>query len=439
MQIGYASGYTSVFMGRPVLFRETECRATGQPHCRIVGKPVEEWADAEQDARFLQAETFTSGLSATSRRQDGPLANADTAAMFGEDQLVGVSTGFNAVCHMLRCVADTDATVLFLGESGVGKEVFARTLHRVSPRSDRPFITINCAAIPENLVESELFGVEKGAFTGATSSREGRFERAHGGTLFLDEIGILSLPAQGKLLRALQEGEIERVGDTKVRKVDVRVVAATNLDLRAESRAGRFREDLYFRLNVFPVKVPPLRERREDIPVLMNHFLRKFNQRHRREVTGFTARAINALLSYELPGNIRELENMIERGVILARGHSAIDVGQLFTGGEHWECSSFGLAEDGRVSVSTDLDVAVSHLTLRELWARIERLLNDGDGCGACSLDQVEAQLECALLDSAIARANGNLSAAARLLGITRSRLAYRLANRKPPTQKVDG
>lgn len=169
---------------------------------------------------------------------------------------------------MIERVARTRATVLFLGESGVGKEQFARTLHNISERTSQPFVAINCAAIPEQLIESELFGVEKGAFSGASHSRPGRFERADGGTLFLDEIGTLSLVAQGKLLRALQEGEIERVGDTRVRKVDLRIVAATNEDLRKLVGAGKFREDLFYRLNVFPVQIPPLRDRKEDILLL---------------------------------------------------------------------------------------------------------------------------------------------------------------------------
>lgn len=431
MQIGYASGYTSEFMGRPVLFREVECRATGSDICRIVGKPVEQWEDAEDDIRYLQAESFTRGLSAVIHRGKMTEPNAETAAMFADGEIVGVSTGFNAVCHMLRCVADTNATVLLLGESGVGKEVLARTLHRISPRATQPFVAVNCAAIPDNLVESELFGVEKGAFTGATASREGRFERAHKGTLFLDEIGIMNLTAQGKLLRALQEGEIERVGDTQVRKVDVRVVAATNLDLKKEVREGRFREDLYFRLNVFPIKVPPLRERREDIPILMNHFLHKFCLRHNRNVTGFTARAIHALLSYALPGNIRELENMIERGVILARTGGAIDVAQLFSCGEQWDVSTFGLSGDGHVSSSNRLDAnATTPPAVRQAVERIEGLLSDTDDISGFSLDQIESTLEEAMLQNAIRRAEGNLSAAARLLGITRSRLVYRLSSR---------
>lgn len=433
MQVGYASGYTSVFMGRPILFREIECRATGHEHCRIVGLPVEEWEDAEEDFRFLQAEPFSKGLSAMTRAGTGAVSQ-EASAMFRDGEIVGVSAGFNKVCHMVKRVADTKATVLFLGESGVGKEVFARTLHRVSPRADKPFVAINCAAIPEQLVESELFGVDKGAYTGATATREGRFERAHGGTLFLDEIGILSLTSQGKLLRALQEGEIERVGGSQTRRVDVRVIAATNLSLKDEVKAGRFREDLYFRLNVFPIRIPALRDRRDDIPILMNHFLQIFCCAHGRSVTGFTARAIDALLSYDLPGNIRELENMIERGVILAPDGGAIDVSHLFTGGEQWISPTFGLRNDGSVSSSHRLDSDTGfrgNAQLNSITSKIGQLLSgDNNGEGATSLDEIETSLEKALLTSAIEQAGGNLSGAARLLGITRARLVYRLNNR---------
>ncbi|CAN0626657.1 Phenol regulator MopR [Burkholderia multivorans] len=431
--IGYACGYTSVFMGRPILYREVECRALGQPHCRIVGKPIEEWGEeAADDLRFLQAQSFTQGLSAESARRGGivSLGQRPTPTAFGDSNMVGASPGFNAVCHLIRRVASTDATVLFLGESGVGKEVFARTLHRISKRSEGPFIAINCAAIPEALVESELFGVEKGGFTDATQSRPGRFERANGGTLFLDEIGILSPTAQGKLLRALQEGEIERVGDTQTRRVNVRVIAATNLDLKDEIRAGRFREDLYFRLNVFPVRVPSLRERREDLPVLLNHMLHKYRERHAREVTGFTSRAIDALLNYSWPGNIRELENIVERGVILAPEGGAIDIGHLFISGETIETSLFGLTTSGALSPSGSLLAQMESNAGTEV-DRVSRKVNSllmglGGDVEPTSLDDIES----ALLKSAVRQATGNLSAAARTLGITRSQLVYRLKSR---------
>ena len=244
---------------------------------------------------------------------------------------VGTSSGYVSAVHLVERVAPTVATVLFLGETGVGKEVFARMLHEASPRRDKPFVAVNCAAIPETLIEAELFGVERGAYTGAATSRPGRFERAHGGTLFLDEVGTLSPTAQGKLLRTLQEGEIERVGSTATRRVDVRIVAATNVPLHEAVRDGRFRGDLYFRLNVFPIQLPPLRERRDDIPLLMHHFLRRFCSRHGRSATGFTERAVTRLMSYDFPGNIRELENMIERAVILAADGSPIDLAHIFS------------------------------------------------------------------------------------------------------------
>ncbi|MDI1348956.1 sigma 54-interacting transcriptional regulator [Aquabacterium sp.] len=325
--------------------------------------------------------------------------------------------------------------MLFLGESGVGKEVLAQSLHRIGKRASGPFVAINCAAIPEDLIESELFGVEKGGFTGAQSARAGRFERADGGTLFLDEIGILSWTAQGKLLRALQEREIERVGGIQTRKVDVRVVAATNLDLRAEVEAGRFREDLFFRLNVLPIRVPPLRERREDIPVFMNHFLRKFNQRDGRSISGFTARAIDAMLSYAWPGNIRELENLVERGVVLAGDGGAIDVSHLFVGGEQLQRDWLSWNLDGSLQCRAANDTA-NHATehtghgltptdaaSQALAERVQSMLGDADCHDGLVLDEVEA----ALIRRAMQRTQGNQSAAARLLGLTRAQLIYRL------------
>jgi two-component system response regulator HydG len=415
-QIGYAAGFISRFMGRPVLFREVECRAQGASHCRIVGKPVEAWGDAGGDLAFLRADELTAGL-ASGTTTTGSAAQS----LLGDADVVGVSAGFNAACHMVRRVADTQATVLFLGESGVGKEVLAKSLHRVSKRSGAPFVAVNCAAIPENLIESELFGVERGAYTGAATARAGRFERADGGTLFLDEIGILSWTAQGKLLRALQEREIERVGGTRTHKVDVRLVAATNLDLREEVREKRFREDLFFRLNVFPITVPPLRRRREDIPIFMNHFLRKFNQRNARRVTGFTGRAIDAMLGYGWPGNIRELENIVERGVILAPEDGAIDVVHLFSGGEHLASGALGIDRGGHLHAEGERgDNTPPAATAADSGSTDGALHAAARGL---SLDEIERRL----IEQAVESRGGNLSAAARQLGLTRPQLAYRL------------
>ena len=435
MQIGYASGYTTEFVGRPVLFREVECRGMGNERCRIVGKPVEEWGDeAADDLRLLRVDAFTQGLAvplpaASEASEASREARHATPTAFGDDDMVGASPGFNSACHMVRRVASTDATVLFLGESGVGKEVFARALHRIGARRDKPFVALNCAAMPEALVESELFGAEKGAFTGSVGARMGRFERADGGTLFLDEIGILSPSAQGKLLRALQQGEVERLGDHQTRKVDVRVIAATNVNLREEVEAGNFREDLFFRLNVFPIRVPSLRERREDIPILMHYFLRRFSLRHGRRLNGFTSRAIDAMLAYDWPGNIRELENVVERGVILGSPDGSIDVGHLFTSGEKFGSRRFGLGRDGVLAEAADPGQAFGGADgpFDRISRRVNDLLGDaGSDEDVVSLDEIED----ALVRKAVQRAHGNLSAAARLLGVTRPQIVYRLKSR---------
>jgi formate hydrogenlyase transcriptional activator len=220
----------------------------------------------------------------------------------------------------MEVVAPTDATVLLQGETGTGKELLARALHQLSDRRDRPFVAVNCAAIPAGLLESELFGHERGAFTGALAQRVGRFELAHQGTLFLDEIGELPLDLQPKLLRVLQEHEFERVGGTRTRHADVRLVVATNRELAQMVDAGQFRADLYYRLNVFPITIPPLRQRPEDIPLLVRHFVRHYARRLRKRIDTIPAEALAALTRYEWPGNVRELQNVIERAVILSPG-----------------------------------------------------------------------------------------------------------------------
>jgi DNA-binding NtrC family response regulator len=239
------------------------------------------------------------------------------------ENMIGVSEGIKKVCTLIEKVAETDSTILILGESGTGKELVARTIHYNSLRRNKPLIPINCGAIPENLLESELFGHEKGAFTGASSTRIGRFELADGGTVFLDEIGEMSPTLQVKLLRVLQQREFERVGGVKSIKVDVRIIAATNINLDKAVEEGRFREDLYYRLNVIPIVIPPLRERIEDIPLLMDHFLSNFSRSKKRKTEGFSPESINRVLEYAWPGNIRELENLIER-VIILKGEGVI-------------------------------------------------------------------------------------------------------------------
>jgi len=416
MQLGYAIGYTSAFMGRPVIYKEVECLAKEDPHCRIVGKPLDEW-DAEEikDEKSALQPQMVMSRSSSSQTQSKLMAGSvktDKDKSSPLDNLLGTSPGFITTCHLIQKVADTSATVLLLGATGVGKGKFARALHEISNRADQPFIALNCAAIPENLIESELFGVEKGAFTGATESRPGRFERAHNGTLFLDEVGTLSLSAQIKLLRALQEREIERVGDTSTRKVDVRIIAATNMDLHAAVKEGVFREDLLFRLNVFPIHIPPLKDRREDIPILMDHFLKLFSSRHGKHITGFSNLAVDALYLHDYPGNIRELENLIERAVILAQDNQPIDLSHLFLSEEAIDSMLLKLDPTGAIKSKQD--------TVQE----------------KSLLDEVLSQhipiddIEYGLITEAIKRANGNLSEAARMLGVKRAYVSYRIKNR---------
>ncbi len=235
------------------------------------------------------------------------------------EEMVSKSKPFYTVLQKVEQVADTDATVLILGESGTGKELIARAIHNVSKRNKKPLVKVNCAALPTNLIESELFGHEKGAFTGATSQKIGRFELADNGTVFLDEIGEMPVDLQSKLLRVLQEGEFERVGSSKTIKVNVRVIAATNRELQTMVGNKEFRADLYYRLNVFPISSPPLRDRKEDIPLLVNHFLKKYGAKFGRKITTVPTPVLNALMAYDWPGNIRELENIIERGMIVSK------------------------------------------------------------------------------------------------------------------------
>ena len=396
MEIGYASGYTSTVMQRPIEFREIECVACGDPTCRIVGRPAEEWPPNSEmvipnvDLRSPPAKAVVKGL-------------ADTP--YG---VVGASPRFLGAWYLLKRVAPMNTTVLLQGETGVGKEVFARALHEASPRAGKPLFSVNCAAIPESLIDAELFGVERGAYTGANHPRPGWFEAADGSTLFLDEIGTLSMVAQAKLLRVIQEGRFNRVGGTTTRKVDVRLVCATNLDLQTEAEHGRFRLDLLHRLNVFPILIPPLRNRLDDIPPLIQIFLDRFNLKTGRSINGFTVSAVDALLLYEFPGNVRELENMIERAAILTPDNEPIDTLHLFRGASHLRKTFLTPTANGK-------------LAERQLGEQDSDKI--GEICARLSLPQMEALA----IREALAACDGNISEAARRLGLTRSKLRYRL------------
>jgi DNA-binding NtrC family response regulator len=252
------------------------------------------------------------------------LLKEELAVRRGAPAIIGEDPSLKRVSVALQRAATTDATVLLQGESGTGKELFARTLHALSPRNDGPFVAINCAAIPENLLETELFGYEKGAFTGANARKPGRFEVAHRGTLFLDEIGELPLALQAKILRALEERRFERVGGTVSLQVDVRIVAATNRNLKTAVASRHFREDLFFRLSVFPIDIPPLRDRKGDVEILARHFIDRYCRDLKKKPIGLTAQALDELRAYAWPGNVRELQNCIERAVILAEGDAIL-------------------------------------------------------------------------------------------------------------------
>ncbi|MBZ5724279.1 MAG: sigma-54 dependent transcriptional regulator [Acidobacteriia bacterium] len=322
-------------------------------------------------------------------RDENRLLKQELGRRYEFDNIIGRSQPMQEVFATIERVAPTRATVLLAGESGVGKDLIARAIHFHSPRRDRPLVKINCSALPENLMESELFGYEKGAFTGANATKPGKFEQADTGTVFLDEIGDVPGAIQVKLLRVLQEREFERLGSNVTRHIDVRVIAATNQDLRAALEQGTFREDLYYRLNVVPMNIPPLRERKVDIPSLAAHFLRKLAPDAGSRVTSITDAAIEKLMAYHWPGNVRELENVIERSLVMCTGT------QLDAAGIQLESAP-------RPRAQSD-----------------QHFLPEG-----LTLDQYEQDI----IREALRRADGNKSQAARMLGLTRNALRYRLA-----------
>lgn len=426
MEAGYATGYLSTVCGQLILVRELECRAMGSPVCRALARPATEWGDIETDLHYLGLQGRGTDPVAAVDRSASPAAALWKAsdADGNEREVVGESAALRAATTLMRKVAPTQATVLFTGESGVGKELFARVLHHTSRRADGPFVAINCAAIPDSLIESELFGVTRGGFTGAVQDRPGRFERARGGTLFLDEIGTLSLAAQAKLLRVLQEHEVDRVGGTHAVKVDARIVAATNVNLRDAAARGEFREDLYFRLNVFPIHLPPLRERRDDIPALVSHFLQRFGKLHSKPVDRLTGRAMQAVLNYRFPGNIRELENLIERALILTDDY--IDLPHLSIDEQTLDSSFYRFGPDGRlVGGAAGAKTPDALQAQLQVWAT--GLVDACEAGQRGALSNLEAEVFGAVARLALERSKGNVAAAARLLGLKRHQLEYRL------------
>jgi transcriptional regulator with GAF, ATPase, and Fis domain len=414
--LGYASGYATQLLGREVQYREVSCRACGDDDCRIIGKLAQEWPDHAAFSDLLREAPLIDELYELQARiatLESDLARTRDQETWGP---IGSTPAFRDMLTMLDSAAPSDVPVLLLGETGTGKEILARRLHDRSRRADGPFIAVNCAAIPPELIESELFGVEKGAYTGAVQSRMGRFERANGGTLFLDELAELSPRAQAALLRALQEGQIERVGGESVRDVNVRIIAATHTDLMERVAQGSFRQDLFYRLNAFTLSVPPLRERSEDIAALAEHFLSHLEHHYQRRTLGFSDQARSAMNQYRWPGNVRELKNSVERGVILTPDHKHINEKALF--GDYRVPTlerekAQGLDATGMLTPSPD-EYAES-ATPRQ---RVQPLLDAG-----MTLEDIER----ALIHSANEDSNGNITAAARRLGMTRAAYAYRL------------
>jgi two-component system, NtrC family, response regulator AtoC len=348
------------------------------------------------------------------RGADATPASGSRGARFG---IIGSSAGITELYAILERVADTPTTVLITGESGTGKELVARALHEHSSRKDKPFIKVNCAAIPKELIESELFGYERGAFTGAVASKPGRFELANGGTLFLDEIGEIPVEMQVKLLRALQESEFERVGGIKTIRIDVRLVAATNRDLKKLIAGGAFREDLYYRLNVVPIRLPALRERASDIPLLVEHFLGKFNERLKKHVGGTEQEALDLLSSYPWPGNIRELENVVERAVLFCDGPKL-------------------RAQDLPPEVRGALTAAQMPVTDADLEAALA-----SEGGLKEHVKVAMSRLERELVGRALSQTNGNVTHAARLLKISRKGLQLKMKElglREGASEKVE-
>jgi Nif-specific regulatory protein len=366
----------------------------------------------EEDVRVLTIVASLIGQTVTlhqhvKREREGLLAQTRSLQQalrtrYRLDSIVGQSKRMREIYEAVEQVSQTRATVLLRGESGTGKELVARAIHYNSPRASGPFLKLNCAALPQTLLESELFGHERGAFTGATAARKGRFELASGGTLFLDEIGDIPMNVQVKLLRVLQERCFERVGGSKTISVDVRIIAATNQDLEAAIAGGTFREDLYYRLNVVPILLPSLRERREDIPLLVEHFLAKANRENNRKVR-ITGRALQAMLAYDWPGNVRELENCVERLVVLAR-------------------RGLVLPDDLPIPIEAPVERSGAR-PARTVTARGPRHAGRFAVPAHSTLRDVEREQ----IIQALARADGVQARAAALLGITARQLGYRL------------
>ena len=418
MLVGYAAGHSSAAAEQETLVVETECRAMGHDRCRFTAALADEMPEIahreQRDYAPQHLPEMLRDLLTAIKRQKRTLRSkqktitqleSELTRLEGSAELIGTSEALRKATEVATVVAPVNTTVLILGESGTGKELFAQSIHARSQRADQAFVAVNCSALPENLQEAELFGYAKGAFTGASAASEGLFEAAHNGTLFLDEIGDLSMTAQAKILRALQEGEIKRLGETRLRKVDVRIVAATNQDLRQMVEEREFREDLYYRLSVVVLELPPLRDRDNDVLLLAEHFLGRYSQEFSKELKGLSREAKCAIAGYSWPGNVRELANAIQRAVILTRGDEIQpeDLPAAVTAGEN-------TATDGTRAVMAGTGASADARNLQRLQNEDERI------------------------EQALKMAGGNRNKAAALLGISRTTLW-----RKMKTRSRDG
>jgi DNA-binding NtrC family response regulator len=398
----------------------TSMKLLAYPRARILEKPIE-MSDLTSMAEGLlgvarpddfvdeRTELLNSVREVPAQAPPQPLHNRP----WEHDAIIGEAPSWRQVLELVHQVADTRAEVLLLGESGTGKELVAKAVHTVSPRSQHAFVAVNCAAIPANLLESELFGHVKGAFTSAVKDRDGRFKKAHRGTIFLDEIGEMPLDLQAKLLRVLQEKRFTPVGSDKEEQADFRVVAATNVQLRQMVHDGRFREDLYHRLYVFPIHLPPLRERREDIEALALHFLQAANTEYRRAVTGFSSAVLRALQAHDWPGNVRQLENTIYRLVIV---------------------TAEGLVQPHHIPADLGLELPphepVAQAPVVEPAQAIGGAARPSLPAEGLELKRVLAEIEADYIDQALERTSGNRNQAARLLGLNRTTLVEKLRKR---------
>lgn len=413
--MGYAAGYLNQFCDKSFHITYARQVLQGEVTFRFFARASRDAKDFDQD---LLLPNFRHGTDPQAQEAPAPALaqprREPRRILREESELTSV----------LKQVASTDATVLLLGESGVGKSLVAGELHAMSLRARQPWVEINCAAIPEQLIESELFGVERGAFSGATLSRKGKFEQAHGGTIFLDEVALLSPGAQSKLLRVLQSGEFERLGSNTTVRCDLRVIAATNEPLERLVQEGKFREDLYFRLNVFPVHIPPLRDRRNEIPGLASAIIQKLSEKYRKKIPRCSAQAREVLLTYDWPGNIRELENVLERAVILCP--PAAEIQPMHLGGIVNKCRTAQgtqtrpqiMAPERPREPSPQGPAAPAKACLSvDDWA--DQVIENRLG----GLTAVKG----AMLRAALRRSNGNVPLAAASLGLTRSQLTYQL------------